>query len=317
MLSNINRGIPKMLDVVCLNDNYSTTRLVTTTIPVADRYFKKNSLKCEGGLRTKGYFKKSYKDKPLISIITVVYNGEKDIEETIKSVVNQTYDNVEYIIIDGNSTDNTVNIIKKYEDKIDYWISEKDKGIYDAMNKGINLFHGRFLNFMNASDIFSGTDILENINKKILEEKIFPEFIYGNAIIFDEDGSLIKELKPLKFSKTFLNMFSTRVVCHQAVFVNKDKVCFYDTSFKIKGDLNWYYDLLKNIEMKNIHKIDLNICNYSLGGVSGQNVLKNYKEQVKVMYKQNNIIEFIAFLPFLLIPFIFKLKKKILDILRK
>ncbi|MCM8833252.1 MAG: glycosyltransferase [Candidatus Omnitrophica bacterium] len=155
--------------------------------------------KGEGGLRTKGYFKHSYKlvddlwyicdtegnpvkpapediqesikayvsrlkDSsqepvnylPLISVITVVLNGERYLEETIQSVINQTYPNVEYIIIDGGSTDGTLDIIKKYEDKIDYWVSEKDKGIYDAMNKGIRVASGEGLLFLNAGDFFVG-----------------------------------------------------------------------------------------------------------------------------------------------------------------
>jgi len=149
---------------ICLDENYSTTRLVTKEKPkiVNNPEDKFESVlflpegegrKGEGGLRTRGYFKKSYEDKPLISIITVVLNGEKYLEETIQSVINQTYDNVEYIIIDGGSTDGTLDIIKKYEDRIDYWVSEKDKGLYDAMNKGWSLIDGdsRIL-FLGAGD---------------------------------------------------------------------------------------------------------------------------------------------------------------------
>ncbi|MBD3842980.1 MAG: glycosyltransferase, partial [Campylobacterales bacterium] len=133
-----------MTNTICLDEKYSTTRLLCKI--VNDECLMLNgdednskllpmgeNRKGEGGLRTKGYFKKSYEDKPLISIITVVYNGEKYLEETIQSVINQTYDNVEYIIIDGGSNDGTLDIIKKYEDRIDYWVSERDKGIYDAM----------------------------------------------------------------------------------------------------------------------------------------------------------------------------------------
>ena len=89
---------------------------------------------------------------PLITIITVAYNAVKDIENTILSVLNQTYPNIEYIIIDGGSTDGTLDIIKKYEDKISYWVSEPDKGIYDAMNKGIVKANGDYLFFLGADD---------------------------------------------------------------------------------------------------------------------------------------------------------------------
>ena len=98
----------------------------------------------EGGLRTKGNLKKSNNINPLVSIVTVVLNGEKYLESTIQSIVGQSYENMEYIIVDGGSSDKTINIIKKYENKIDYWVSEQDKGISDAFNKGVKYAKGDY-----------------------------------------------------------------------------------------------------------------------------------------------------------------------------
>lgn len=164
-----------MTDILSLDEGYSTTRLLTQEKPQIintpeDKFEtvlflpEGENRKGEGGLRTKGYFKKSFDDKPLISIITVVFNGEKYLEETIQSVINQTYSNVEYIIIDGGSTDGTLDIIKKYEDQIDYWVSEKDKGIYDAMNKGWSLIN------LNSKILFlgAGDTILSLPSQKLL-----------------------------------------------------------------------------------------------------------------------------------------------------
>ena len=106
-----------------------------------------------GGLWKKKIFKKNLKSKPLITIITVTLNSEKYLKETLKSIFNQSYQNYELIIIDGSSKDKTLRIIKKNEKKIDYWISKKDKGIYDAFNKGLSLARGELIGFVNSDDI--------------------------------------------------------------------------------------------------------------------------------------------------------------------
>ena len=125
----------------------------------------------EGGLRTKGVLKYSSANEPLISIITAVYNGEKHLEDTIQSILNQTYKNMEYIIIDGGSTDRTLEIIKKYDDKIDYWVSEKDQGISDAFNKGVKLAQGIYINFQGDGDGFVANDSLEKVFQDINSDK--------------------------------------------------------------------------------------------------------------------------------------------------
>ena len=109
--------------------------------------------KLEGGSRFQKIRKKGTIKKPLITIITVVFNNKRYLTKTIKSVLNQSYQNIEYIIIDGGSTDGTLKIIKKFDKKIDYWISEKDHGIYDAFNKGLKLATGDLIGFVNSDDI--------------------------------------------------------------------------------------------------------------------------------------------------------------------
>jgi glycosyltransferase involved in cell wall biosynthesis len=246
----------------------------------------------------------------LISIVTVVYNGGEYLEKTIQSILNQTYDNVEYIVIDGGSTDRTLDIIKKYEDKIDYWISEKDSGIYDAMNKGIKLSQGNYLLFLNAGDIFSSKNVIEKVIK-VIEQKN-PSIIYGGANIYNANGVFLTYLRPLIFSKNNLNWYATRVVCHQSVFVKKEVIVLYDIQFKLKGELNWYYELLSKIDHKNqIINLDFPICNYSLGGVGDQKFWVNYIERLKVTYKHNTIFSFILNIPFYFIPLAFRLRRMI------
>ena len=124
----------------------------------------------EGGLRLSNNLKQKEENKPLISIITVVKNNEKYLEQTIKSVLSQEYKNFEYIIIDGGSTDNTISIIKKFSNEIDYWLSENDHGIYDAFNKGMQLAKGDFIGMVNSDDTLerNALSILVSIYKKIL-----------------------------------------------------------------------------------------------------------------------------------------------------
>jgi len=223
-----------MTKMICIDEKYSTTRLVTHEQPIIknkpEDQFESvlflpvgENRQGEGGLRTQGYFKQSYPDKPLISIITVVFNGEKYLEETIQSVINQSYDNVEYIIIDGGSTDGTVDIIKKYEGQIDYWVSEKDKGIYDAMNKGCVLALGDGINFLNAGDWYNG----DVINSKIK----------------------IPSLVPVKFTeKNKIKRFTRKKAawlgmpyCHQGVFF-KNRKKLYSELYKISSDYQYFLD---------------------------------------------------------------------------
>jgi glycosyltransferase involved in cell wall biosynthesis len=130
-------------------------------LPIGDRR------KGEGGLRLSGALKTSTSDLPLVTIITAVYNGEEYLEETIQRVLAQTYPNLEYVIVDGGSKDQTLEIIKKYEAKIDYWVSESDKGIGDAFNRGVLLSRGTYLNFQGDGDGFVDKDAISSMMKAV------------------------------------------------------------------------------------------------------------------------------------------------------
>jgi glycosyltransferase involved in cell wall biosynthesis len=187
----------------------------------------------EGGLRTKGCFKKSFEGKPLVSVITVVFNGQKHLEQTIQSVLSQSYDNVEYIIIDGGSTDGTIDIIRKYEHAIDYWVSEKDHGIYDAMNKGIAYCSGDLIGIINSDDWY---------DKKTLEEAVRAFLAAPGASLFHGDLFRVEQANGILFRKKPLPVawpLKYMAINHPATFIRAD--CYrksggYDTAFSLCAD---------------------------------------------------------------------------------
>lgn len=208
---------------------------------------------------------------PLISIITVVFNGEKYLEQTIRSVLDQTYKNIEYIIIDGGSTDKTLDIIKKHEQNICFWISEADKGIYDAMNKGIRKAKGEYIGLINSDDFYE-PDALEIIVQKINE---FP-----NTDVFFGDMYMInqhlpeKQLQTYKKGKKLEKAFS---IWHPTVFVRKEiynEYDLFDLSYKIAAD----YELILRFYKKDcaFHYINKAISNFREGGISyyNKNIIK-------------------------------------------
>lgn len=242
---------------------------------------KKN--KKEGGLRTKGYFKKTTYTKPLISIVTVVYNGEQYIEETIHSIINQKSSNIEFIIIDGGSTDRTISIIKKYENQIDYWSSENDKGIYDAMNKGSRIARGKWINFMNCGDTFASKKVISKIPFHNFKKNVM---IYGNTKIYNKKRKFIKILKSFRINKLNLLLFVTRVTCHQSVFYNKKIKFKFPNKYKLKGDLFSYFEYLKHGSPIQLNFV---ICNYFLGGKSSLMKDRDEKETWQVLKHHTNL----------------------------
>lgn len=243
-----------------------------------------------GGLRTKGYFKASYPGKPLISIITVIFNGEQYLEETIQSILNQTYDNVEYIVIDGGSTDGTLDIIKKYDNQIDYWVSEKDSGIYDAMNKGIRMSTGKWLNFLNGGDRYYSNNVLTNIFTQ--NDTSLYNLIYGDFYIVGRDSTPIRILEAEKL--TTKSIKKGMIINHQSIFVRKKHTPLYNLKYKYKAEWNWLIDIIYEQDIKKIFYTGFPIVYYQLGGFSAQGFNKDFKEYLDIKYNRfgiNSIIQ--------------------------
>jgi len=174
-----------------------------------------------------------------ISIITVVFNNVENIEKTIKSVFNQTYKNIEYIVIDGGSTDGTIDIIKKYKKNIDYWISEPDKGIYDAMNKGAKKATGDYLYFLNSGDYFYDFDVLYNLSENFLENS---DLVVGSVIKLYED---YKTLSKAQIHKLSLGVMPP----HQGSFIKRkvfEELDGYNIKYKSSGDFDFFCKFYKS-----------------------------------------------------------------------
>ena len=224
----------------------------------------------QGGIRTIGVEKKSEMNFPLVTIITVVLNGEKYLEQTFKSVFNQSYSNIEYIVIDGGSKDNTIDIIEKHTNQIDYWQSESDKGLYFAMNKGIGLAKGELIGILNADDYYT-----EDTVKLVVEA-----FFKTNADVFHGEMLLLTNNESVKMKPDFSMMMQQPSVFHPTCFVKKvvyDKIGSFDTQYKISADYDF---LLRCIKHKFIFNyIPEVLCHFRPGGMSAScaSNLEGYK----------------------------------------
>ena len=211
-----------------------------------------------------------------LSVITVVYNGVNFLENTISSVISQTYTNFEYIVIDGGSRDGTLEIVRKYEKRIKYWMSEPDNGIYDAMNKGIHASSGDYVVFLNAGDRFASYDILANFVKAVTPVPR-ADLIYGDALEEDSAGKLwLKRAR--RHSHIWYGMFAH----HQAMFFRRAAICKgYDSRYRIGGDYALVAKLCSD-PTRHAMRIPFPICIFLQGGVSQRAVALGRSDVWKV-----------------------------------
>ena len=210
-----------------------------------------------------------------ISIVTICYNAVDTIENTILSVINQTYNDIEYIVIDGASTDGTMNIVNKYRNRISKIVSEPDKGIYDAMNKGIRLATGDWINFMNAGDIFTSNNVVANFVAKIAPSTTIA---YGDTNFLLSSSVIVWKAYPLSYMKDMM------CFGHQSVFVRLQyhKEHLFDTSFRSSADYKLMYDAYfkDNVSFQYIPIIVADFD--AVGGVSANSYCLRLKEDARI-----------------------------------
>lgn len=224
---------------------------------------------CEGR-----YKKMTTHVNPLVTVITVVKNDAKALIRTIQSVCNRKFPGLEYVIIDGGSTDGTLEVIMHHEACIDLWVSEPDCGIYDAMNKGVARSSGDYLLFLN-----SGDELVADLNtlSSILAESY--SMVYGKANMLHEDGTLsYVKGKPLK---SINKLIRGTPLCHQAILYKRDSIGLYDANYKIIADRVLTYELVKREGLCTTKFVDIPIANYYEGGFSRQNVVQWQKEELQ------------------------------------
>ena len=221
---------------------------------------------------------------PLISVITINYNNAEGLEKTISSVVNQSFQDFEFLIIDGCSIDKSIDIVKQTS-RVNYWVSEKDNGIYDAQNKGIKQAKGDYLLFLNSGDTLFNNDVFQSLSKFFNENKY--GIIYGNTNLINENKSNQVLCPPEKLD---LNYLFRHNINHQSCFIKRklfDKYGMYDKKYKICADFDFFFKVFVDSPMSYFYS-NCTICNYEVGGLSSnkdnyelvvsekQSILKNY-----------------------------------------
>ncbi len=223
-----------------------------------------------------------------ITIVTVCYNAETFIERTLKSVIEQSYSNKEYVVIDGASTDRTKEIIHAYIDSIDAYISESDRGIYHAMNKATDIAMGQWVIFMNAGDVFANNEVLEKTSSFLHEET---DVLYGDILTM-KDGELTVKKAPEK-----INNMHRMPFCHQAVFTRTSllKAFPFDEKYQLSADFKLY----KQFKQEKIafDRVPFPITIYDRTGLSNSQRSKGLAENIAIIKEVDTLQQKLCLLP--------------------
>lgn len=223
--------------------------------------------------------------KPTLSIITVVYNNVRDIERTLLSVFNQSYAHIEYIVIDGASTDGTLEVIQRYQDRLSKVVSEKDAGIYDAMNKGLALASGDYVLFMNSGDELYAPDTVENVFATAPNIDIY----YGETEMYNEAWQSIGKRRhsvPEKF--TWKSFRFGMTISHQAIYIRRTLTEQYDRQYELSADIDWILTAAK--KAKTSVKVSGYVAKYLVGGMSKKRHRQSLSERFAIFTKHYGLL---------------------------
>lgn len=223
--------------------------------------------------------------KPVLSVITIVYNNVRDIERTMLSVLNQTYANIEYIVIDGASTDGTKDIIERYRNRIATYVSEPDNGIYDAMNKGLALATGDYILFMNSGDELYDPLTVASVFSAEADADIY----YGETEMYNEELKSLGQRRhttPQRFTwKSFKYGMS---ISHQAIYIKRRITEPYDVQYKYSADIDWIIKAAK--KANKVVNTNRYVAKYLVGGISKQKHLDSLKERFHILSKYYGLV---------------------------
>lgn len=225
-------------------------------------------------------------EKPLVSIITVVRNAALSLDKTIQSVIKQSYEHIEYIIVDGLSTDNTVQIIKQYDKNITRWISEKDKNLYDAMNKGLALAKGDLVWFLHAGDVIPNDNTLQNALQNYQPHY---DLVYGEALVLKSDNTFINWHKKVPQQLVWQDFKQGMVVCHQAMLIKRSVAKEYDLRWVLAGDIDWCLRSMKGVKFS-LYVSDI-LCYFQTGGLSSTKKKESLIERFNILRHHFGLLE--------------------------
>ncbi|MFI5158285.1 MAG: glycosyltransferase family 2 protein [Sphingobacteriales bacterium] len=225
------------------------------------------------------------KATPILSVITIVYNNVKDIERTMLSVLDQTYPSIEYIVVDGLSNDGTLGIIMKYESRISKFTSEKDEGIYDAMNKGLALATGDYVIFMNSGDEFYDADTVAAVFASADDADIY----YGETEMIDSVGQSLGQRRhkaPKQFTWRGFNLGMS--ISHQAIYIKRSLIEPYDRRYQLSADIDWIIRAAKKAKI--IVNVNRYVAKYLIGGMSKTKHRQSLAERFDIMKRHYGLV---------------------------